>query len=105
MPTAHPAQAVTENAESTNLHLKYDCGLLAGIRYLRHIVLVKLRQPSVFRNGLLFVRANGVSHLPEPADYTSELRCVVQPFGLSYRQSSALLQVGQDISLRIVHLS
>ena len=85
-----------------NTILNAICGLLAGIRDLWHIVLVKLCRPPVFRNGLLFVRANGISHFPEPTDDPAQLRCVVQPLSLANSQPAAGLEIGQNFILRIV---
>lgn len=100
MPTAHHPQA--SQLANGKYYFKCDCGLLAGIRDLWHIVLVKLCRPSVFRNGPLFVRANGISHFPEPTDDPAQLRCVVQPLSLANSQPAAGLEIGQNFILRIV---
>lgn len=89
-----------------NTILNAICGLLAGIRDLWHIVLVKLCWPPVFRNGPLFVRANGISHFPEPTDDPAQLRRAKQePSTTEYRNQLTNGVYRQDTEMGNIQMS
>ena len=90
--------------ETTNLKLKEEAnrGLLAGVRSLRHVILVEPRRPSILGNGTQLVRADRVSLATKPAYDTPEFRGMEKPLGLSHREPPAHYQVGENLCLRIM---